>query len=135
MYVHVYTYTYFKKALCACTFLRGLGLGLSVETSVWESLRNDPPSMMLLLPVKVHPMAIQRSMCELIILFLNFIHHRMKVKKEKKAAALELEQNIHLVKAPLALHEDPSLTLPKKKEKLKVRVEASKVEESRSMEE
>ena len=59
----------------------------------------------------------------------------MKVKKEKKAAALELEQNIHLVKAPLALQEDPSLTLPKKKEKLKVRVEASKVEVSRSMEE
>ena len=120
----VYIYTYFKKALC------------SVKTSVCESLRNHPPpARMLLLTVKVHPMSIQRSMCELIIVFLNLIHHRMKVKKEKKAAALELEQNIHLVKAPLALQEDPSLTLPKKKEKLKVRVEASKVEGSRSMEE
>lgn len=41
--------------------------------------------------------------------------HRMKGKYaiEQQAAAKELEQSIHLVKAPAALQEDPSLTLPK----------------------
>ncbi|KAG0499184.1 hypothetical protein HPP92_003875 [Vanilla planifolia] len=46
-------------------------------------------------------------------------HHamRMKGKKaiERQAAKKELEQGIPLVKAPLALKEDPSLTLPKNK--------------------
>lgn len=65
----------------------------------------------------------------------KFWESRMKVKKDKKAAVLELEQNIHLVKAPAALEADPSLTLPKKSEKLKVRVDAPRAEESRSMEE
>lgn len=39
---------------------------------------------------------------------------RMKGKKEKerREAKKELEQNISLVKAPVALREDPSLTLP-----------------------
>ncbi|XP_068634860.1 probable ribosome biogenesis protein RLP24 [Aristolochia californica] len=44
-------------------------------------------------------------------------HHnrRMKGKKvqEGKAAAKELEQSIHMVKAPLAQLQEPSLTLPK----------------------
>ncbi|MCO5572665.1 hypothetical protein L7F22_026423 [Adiantum nelumboides] len=65
----------------------------------------------------------------------KFWESRMKVKKEKKADLAELRQNIHLVKAPVALQEDPSLTLPKKKEKMKVRVEAPRVEEPRSIEE
>ncbi|MCO5602341.1 hypothetical protein L7F22_056471 [Adiantum nelumboides] len=64
----------------------------------------------------------------------KFWESRMKVKKEKKADLAELKQNIHLVKAPAALQEDPSLTLPKKKEKMKVQVEAPRVEEPRSME-
>ncbi|MQL79251.1 hypothetical protein Taro_011688 [Colocasia esculenta] len=44
-------------------------------------------------------------------------HHamRMKGKKaiEQKAVVKELEQSIHMVKAPLALQQEPSLTLPK----------------------
>ncbi|PKA47431.1 putative ribosome biogenesis protein RLP24 [Apostasia shenzhenica] len=56
-------------------------------------------------------------------------HHamRMKGKKaiERQAAAKELEQSIHLVKAPLALQEDPSLTRPK----IKVKVSQPQAEE------
>ncbi|MQM20846.1 hypothetical protein Taro_053873, partial [Colocasia esculenta] len=44
-------------------------------------------------------------------------HHamRMKGKKaiEQKAIVKELEQSIHMVNAPLALQQEPSLTLPK----------------------
>ncbi|XP_020576413.1 LOW QUALITY PROTEIN: probable ribosome biogenesis protein RLP24 [Phalaenopsis equestris] len=49
-------------------------------------------------------------------------HHTMRMKGKKaielQAAAKQLEQGIHLVKAPLALQEDPSLTLPKIKVKV-----------------
>ncbi|GAQ85903.1 60S ribosomal protein L24 homolog [Klebsormidium nitens] len=55
----------------------------------------------------------------------RFWEKRMSGKKarERKEAAKELEQNIHLVKAPVALQLDSSLTLPKAPEKLKVRVQ------------
>ena len=51
----------------------------------------------------------------------------MKGKKaiEQQAAAKELEQSIHLVKAPAALQEDPSLTLPK----IRVTVSRSQTED------
>eukprot|EP00897_Mesotaenium_endlicherianum_P005348 jgi/Mesen1/4841/ME000244S04015 len=54
----------------------------------------------------------------------KFWEKRMKGKKaqEKKEAMAELEQNIHLVKAPGALQAEPSLTLPKQPEKIKVKV-------------
>lgn len=65
----------------------------------------------------------------------KFWESRMKVKKERKADVVELEKNIHLVKAPAALEADPSLTLPKKAEKLKVMVGVTRQEESRTMEE
>lgn len=44
----------------------------------------------------------------------------MKGKKaqERKEAAKELEQSIHLIKAPAALQQEPSLTLPKAKVKV-----------------
>lgn len=58
-------------------------------------------------------------------MYFIFLFCRMKGKKarERKEAATELEQNIHLVKAPVALQLDSSLTLPKAPEKLKVRVQ------------
>ena len=46
--------------------------------------------------------------------------------KQIKEDARELEQGIHLVKAPLAMQEDPELTLPTKAEKMKVKVSISK---------
>ncbi|EHA8592593.1 putative ribosome biogenesis protein RLP24 [Cocos nucifera] len=56
-------------------------------------------------------------------------HHdmRMRGKKaiERQAAAKELEQSIHLVKAPAALQEDPSFTLPK----MTVKVSQSQMED------
>lgn len=59
-------------------------------------------------------------------------HHakRMKGKKaqEQKEAAKELEQSIHLVKAPSVLAKDPSLTLPNK---IKVKVSQSQTQENR----
>lgn len=53
---------------------------------------------------------------------------RMKSKKakERKEAAAELEQNIHLVKAPGAMVAEPGLTLPTIPEKMKVKVEYGK---------
>lgn len=42
--------------------------------------------------------------------------------KERKEAAVELEQGIHLVKAPVATLSEPGLTLPKQAEKMKVKV-------------
>ncbi|RYR32047.1 hypothetical protein Ahy_B01g057033 isoform A [Arachis hypogaea] len=62
-------------------------------------------------------------------------HHknRMKGKKEKiqKEAAKELEQGIRLVKSPLALQKDPSLTLP---QKIKVSVSQRQSEDNNAME-
>eukprot|EP00252_Welwitschia_mirabilis_P008333 TRINITY_DN2011_c0_g1_i1.p1 TRINITY_DN2011_c0_g1~~TRINITY_DN2011_c0_g1_i1.p1 ORF type:complete len:170 (-),score=16.69 TRINITY_DN2011_c0_g1_i1:251-760(-) len=53
----------------------------------------------------------------------KFWENRMKGNKLKqiKQDMTELESSIHLVKAPLALQEDPELTLPKV-EKMKVKV-------------
>ncbi|RYR55742.1 hypothetical protein Ahy_A06g030919 [Arachis hypogaea] len=63
-------------------------------------------------------------------------HHknRMKGKKRKiqKEATRELEQGISLVKAPLALQKDPSLTLP---QKIKVSVSQQQSEDNNAMEE
>lgn len=53
-----------------------------------------------------------------------------KKAKEQKEAAIELEQGIHLVKAPSVLAQDQSLTLPK----IKVKVQAQ-AEENQAMEE
>lgn len=58
----------------------------------------------------------------------KFWDTRMKGKKsqEKKEAVAELEQNIHLVKAPIAMETDPGLTLPKLSQKMKVKVAREK---------
>lgn len=56
---------------------------------------------------------------------------RMKGKKakERTEAAKELEQNIHLVKAPGVMKSEPGFSLPKLAEKTKVKVStSSKVE-------
>ncbi|XP_043699420.1 probable ribosome biogenesis protein RLP24 [Telopea speciosissima] len=62
-------------------------------------------------------------------------HHALRMKgknaKEQREAAKELEQGIHMVKAPAALQEEPSLTLPK----IKVKVSYQQAEENRPMEE
>ncbi|KAF8395342.1 hypothetical protein HHK36_019288 [Tetracentron sinense] len=62
-------------------------------------------------------------------------HHalRMKGKKAKvqREATKELEQSIHMVKAPAALQQEPSLALPK----IKVKVSHQQAEEKRQMEE
>lgn len=58
-------------------------------------------------------------------------HHamRMKGKKamERREAAKELEQSIHMVKAPAALQQEASLTLPK----IKVKVSQEQSQENR----
>ncbi|CAM6103699.1 unnamed protein product [Calypogeia fissa] len=66
----------------------------------------------------------------------KFWESRMKSKKsvERKEAAAELEQSIHMVKAPLALQADPSLTLPKVSEEIKVKV-ATKRQSTQAMQE
>ncbi|KAK1266464.1 hypothetical protein QJS04_geneDACA000001 [Acorus gramineus] len=46
--------------------------------------------------------------------------------KEQKEAMKELEQSIHLVKAPAAFQQEPSLTLPK----IKVKVSQPQTEEN-----
>ena len=53
--------------------------------------------------------------------------NRMKGNKAKSRAeaARELEQGIHLVKAPGAMQSEPGLTLPKLAEKTKVKVSTS----------
>lgn len=63
--------------------------------------------------------------------------NRMKGNKAKqiKEDARELEQGIHLIKAPLAMQEEPGLTLPTKAEKMKVKVSISKQQKEQSMEE
>lgn len=53
---------------------------------------------------------------------------KSKKAKERKEAATELEQGIHLVKAPGAMQAEPGLTLPKQPEKMKVKVKATNVE-------
>ncbi|PKI36374.1 probable ribosome biogenesis protein RLP24 [Punica granatum] len=62
-------------------------------------------------------------------------HHALRMKgkkaKEQKEAQKELEQHIHLLKAPAVLQEDPSLTLPK----IKVKVSQQQSEENQAMEE
>ncbi|CAN4109069.1 unnamed protein product [Withania somnifera] len=56
------------------------------------------------------------------------IDKRMKGKKskEQREAVKELEQSIHMVKAPAALDKEPSLTLP-----IKVKVSQKQSEENR----
>ncbi|GLJ30865.1 hypothetical protein SUGI_0613570 [Cryptomeria japonica] len=56
---------------------------------------------------------------------------RMKgnTSKQIKEDVRELEQSISLVKAPLVMQEDPGLTLPKKTEKIKVKVSKQSMEE------
>ena len=59
------------------------------------------------------------------------VFNRMKGNKAKKRdeAAKELEQGIHLVKAPGVMQSEPGLTLPNLAEKTKVKVStSSKVE-------
>ena len=58
---------------------------------------------------------------------------RMKGKKakEQREAAKELEQSIHMVKAPAVLQQEQSLTLPK----IKVKVSQQQSEENHAMEE
>ncbi|XP_042475403.1 probable ribosome biogenesis protein RLP24 [Macadamia integrifolia] len=62
-------------------------------------------------------------------------HHALRMKgkkaKEQREAAKELEQSIHMVKAPAALQKEPSLTLPK----IKVKVSHQQAEENHQMEE
>ncbi|CAK9317241.1 unnamed protein product [Citrullus colocynthis] len=57
--------------------------------------------------------------------------HQGKKAKELREAQKELDQSISLVKAPSALKEDPSLTLPK----IKVKVAPSEAEQNQRMEE
>eukprot|EP00270_Netrium_digitus_P009672 TRINITY_DN2952_c1_g1_i1.p1 TRINITY_DN2952_c1_g1~~TRINITY_DN2952_c1_g1_i1.p1 ORF type:complete len:173 (-),score=67.98 TRINITY_DN2952_c1_g1_i1:325-843(-) len=66
----------------------------------------------------------------------RFWERRMQVKKlkEKAAKVKELEQGIHLVKAPMAMAADPSLTLPKVPEKIKVKAKLQQMEELQAME-
>ncbi|KAL8100426.1 hypothetical protein AgCh_032621 [Apium graveolens] len=61
----------------------------------------------------------------------NHIKNRMKGNKsaERKRDAKELEQSIHMVKAPLTLEKDPSYTLPKIQEKVHLRSEENRMEE------
>lgn len=67
----------------------------------------------------------------LVIIFYLLTSHRMKGKKtiEHQAAVKELEQSIHMVKAPLAMQQEPSLTLPKTKVKVSVSHSESYMEE------
>ncbi|KAL6337046.1 hypothetical protein AAG906_036360 [Vitis piasezkii] len=62
-------------------------------------------------------------------------HHALRMKgkkaKEQREAAKELEQGIHMVKAPAVLEREPSLTLPK----IKVKVSRPQAEENHPMEE
>ncbi|CAK9229855.1 unnamed protein product [Sphagnum troendelagicum] len=67
----------------------------------------------------------------------KFWESRMKGKKsqERKEAAVELEQNIHLVKAPGAMVAEPGLTLPKQQVKMKVKVSMPKQQQIQAVEE
>ncbi|KAL5735805.1 hypothetical protein ACOSQ2_030593 [Xanthoceras sorbifolium] len=62
-------------------------------------------------------------------------HHKLRMKgkksKEQREAAVELEQGIHMVKAPAVLAQDQSLTLPK----IKVKVSQAQTDENQPMEE
>ncbi|KAJ8755316.1 hypothetical protein K2173_019114 [Erythroxylum novogranatense] len=61
------------------------------------------------------------------------IGNRLKTnkKRERMEAAKQLEQSIHLIKAPAALLKDPSLTVPK----IQVKVHQAVTEENQQMEE
>ena len=65
-----------------------------------------------------------------------FLAYRMKGNKAKqiKEDARELEQGIHLVKDPLAIQEEPMLTLSTKAKKMKVKVSISNQQKENSME-
>jgi large subunit ribosomal protein L24e len=67
----------------------------------------------------------------------KFWESRMKGKKsqERKEAAVELEQNIHLVKAPGAMVAEPGLTLPKQQVKMKVKVSMPKQQQIQAVQE
>ncbi|KAL3536435.1 hypothetical protein ACH5RR_004896 [Cinchona calisaya] len=58
-------------------------------------------------------------------------HHKLRIQGKKamehREAAKELAQSIHMVKAPAALQQDASLTLPK----MKVKVSQEKSQENR----
>ncbi|PIA30642.1 hypothetical protein AQUCO_05400023v1 [Aquilegia coerulea] len=64
---------------------------------------------------------------------IAFIDNRQKGKKgkESKEAAKELEQSIHMVRAPGAKEKEGSLTLPK----IRVKVPQQQTEENHAMEE
>lgn len=73
-----------------------------------------------------------REQCEEMLLseivsYGVFVPNRMKDKKSKSRAeaARELEQGIHLIKAPSAMQSEPGLTLPKLAQKTKVKVSTS----------
>ena len=76
------------------------------------------------------------TLFEICVDFL-LLAYRMKGNKTKqiKEDDRELEQGIHLVKAPLAMQEEPRLTLPTKEQKMKVKVSISKQQKEHSMEE
>eukprot|EP00271_Cylindrocystis_brebissonii_P008990 TRINITY_DN23559_c0_g1_i1.p1 TRINITY_DN23559_c0_g1~~TRINITY_DN23559_c0_g1_i1.p1 ORF type:complete len:178 (-),score=41.28 TRINITY_DN23559_c0_g1_i1:646-1179(-) len=69
----------------------------------------------------------------------KFWEKRMAGKKAQEAseAVAELQQNIHMVKAPIAMIADPSLTVPKVpekvKEKMKVKVQQRRPAERQAM--
>ena len=66
------------------------------------------------------------SLFEICVDFILFAY-KMKGNKSKqiKEDARELEMGIHLVKAPLAMQEEPILTLSMKEEKMKVKFSIS----------
>jgi large subunit ribosomal protein L24e len=70
-------------------------------------------------------------------IFVALWYNRMKGKKsqERKEAAVELEQNIHLVKAPGAMVAEPGLTLPKQQVKMKVKVSMPKQQQIQAVQE
>ncbi|GAB2284043.1 hypothetical protein Dimus_018523 [Dionaea muscipula] len=64
------------------------------------------------------------------------MHHKQRMKKgkivkEQREARKELDQSIHMVKAPSTLQQEPSLTLPK----IMVKVLQQQQEENQAMEE
>ncbi|KAK1583051.1 hypothetical protein Q3G72_020608 [Acer saccharum] len=62
-------------------------------------------------------------------------HHSQRMSgnrsKDSKEAAVELEQSIHMIKAPSVLEQDKSLTLPK----LQVKISQPQAEKNQPMEE
>ena len=66
-----------------------------------------------------------------------FLVYMMKDNKTKKIKedVIELEQGIHLVKAPLSMQQEPGIMLPMNSEKMKVKVFISKKQKEHYMEE